>query len=130
MGSSDFNVGGISSYMTYYVVLSPLFHVCCHLSCLPKQGDRKKGTRRKSFTACSVVLGTFRKLADRNIFVHPSLALRERVRVRVGFVPRLRRPALARCTRKRSGADSPKCLTLGLGRMPRFSHGKLLVKRL
>ena len=26
-----------------------------------------------------------------------------------------------------SASDSPKCLTLGLGRMPRFSHGKLLV---
>ena len=62
----------------------------CHLSCVPKKGDPKKGTRRKFFTACSVVLSTFRKLADRNIFVHQSLALRERVRVRVGFVPRLR----------------------------------------
>jgi hypothetical protein len=37
----------------------------CHLSCVPKKGDPKKGTRRKSFTACSVVLGTFRKLALR-----------------------------------------------------------------
>ena len=36
-----------------------------HLSCVPKKGDPKKGTRRKSFPACSVVLGTFRKLADR-----------------------------------------------------------------
>ncbi len=30
-----------------------------------KKGDPKKGTRRKFFTACSVVLGTFRKLALR-----------------------------------------------------------------
>jgi len=37
----------------------------CHLSCVPKKGDPKKGTQRKSFTAGSVVLGTFRKLALR-----------------------------------------------------------------
>ncbi len=37
----------------------------CHLSCVPKKGDPKKGTRRKFFTPCSVVLGTFRKLALR-----------------------------------------------------------------
>ena len=36
-----------------------------HLSCVPKKGDRKKGTRRKFLTPCSVVLGTFRKLALR-----------------------------------------------------------------
>jgi hypothetical protein len=35
----------------------------CHLSCVPKKGDPKKGTRRKSFMASSIVLGTFRKLA-------------------------------------------------------------------
>jgi hypothetical protein len=35
----------------------------CHLSCVPKKGGPKKGTRRKFFTPCSVVLGTFRKLA-------------------------------------------------------------------
>ena len=34
------------------------------LAC-PKKGDPKKGTRRKFFTPGSVVLGTFRKLADR-----------------------------------------------------------------
>ncbi len=34
----------------------------CHLSCVPKKGDPKKGTRRKFFTACSIVLSTFRKL--------------------------------------------------------------------
>ena len=34
------------------------------LAC-PKKGDPKKGTRRKFLTPCSVVLGTFRKLALR-----------------------------------------------------------------
>jgi hypothetical protein len=34
-------------------------------SCVPKKGDPKKGTRRKFFTPCSVVLSTFRKLALR-----------------------------------------------------------------
>jgi hypothetical protein len=80
-----------------------------HLSCVPKKCDRKKGTQLKiSFSAGSVVLGTFRKLADRIIFVHQSLALRERDRVRVGLF---------------LGSDSPKCLTLGLGRLAKFSHG-------
>jgi hypothetical protein len=36
--------------------------VVTFLAC-PKKGDPKKGTRRKFFTACSIVLGTFRKLA-------------------------------------------------------------------
>src|SRR5574341_440887 len=36
-----------------------------HLSCVPKKGDPKKGTRRKFLTPCSVALGTFRKLALR-----------------------------------------------------------------
>jgi hypothetical protein len=53
---------------------------------VPKKGDPKKGTQLKiSFSAGSVVLSTFRKLADRVILVYQSLALRERVRVRVGF---------------------------------------------
>ena len=47
-------------------LLSPPWHMRpCHLSCVPKKGDPKKGTRRKFFTACSVVLSTFRKLALR-----------------------------------------------------------------
>lgn len=32
---------------------------------MPREGDRKKGFQRKSFTACSLVLGTCRKLAPR-----------------------------------------------------------------
>ena len=58
----------------------------CHLSCVPKKGDPKKGTRRKFLTACSIVLSTFRKL--------PWLG-------------------------------HPKCFTLGLNRLPKFSHGGL-----
>jgi hypothetical protein len=42
-----------------------------------KKGDSKKA-QRKPFTACSVILGTFRKLADRNIFVHNTLSFKER----------------------------------------------------
>ena len=75
----------------------------CHLSCVPKKGNRKKGTRRKFLTPCSVVLGTFRK-----------------------------QPAFATCAHKRwpqarqpSGFRHPKCFTLGLGRLPKFSHGGL-----
>ena len=56
-------------YFTFVVT----FLVC------PKKGDPKKGTRRKSFTACSVVLGAFRKLAlraqtVRNAFPSDSVA--------------------------------------------------------
>jgi hypothetical protein len=53
----------------------------CHLSCVPKQGDPKKGTRRPFL---SVMLGRPRYISET-------------------------RP---------SGSDSPKCFTLGLGRMP------------
>jgi len=67
----------------YSTIIQELF---CYLSCAPKKGNRKKGARRKFFTACSVVLGTFRKLALR-------------------------------------GSNNPKCLTLGLGRTPKFSYG-------
>jgi len=36
-----------------------------YLSCVPKKDNPKKGTRRKSFTAGSAALGTFRKPALR-----------------------------------------------------------------
>ncbi len=75
--------------------------ILCHLSCVPKKCDRKKGTRRKFFTPGSVVLGTFRK--------QPALARGTRKRW-----PKARQPA---------GSDSPKCFTLGLGRPAKFSHG-------
>ena len=72
-----------------------------HLSCVPKKGDPKKGTRRKFFTPCSVVLSTFRK--------QPALAHGTRKRW-----PQARQPP---------GSDSPKCFTFGLGRLAKFSHG-------
>ena len=68
---------------------------------MPKKGDPKKGTRRKFFTAYSVVLGAFRK--------QPAFALRTH-----------RRWPQAR---KGQASDSPKCFSLGLGRTPKFSHG-------
>jgi hypothetical protein len=45
------------------------------------------------------------------------------------FYGMLGRPRYISETRP-SGSDSPKCFTLGLGRLTKFSHGKLLVKRL
>ena len=68
---------------------------------MPKKCDRKKGTRRKFFTPGSVVLSTFRK--------QPALAHGTRKRW-----PQARQPP---------GSDSPKCFTLGLGRLAKFSHG-------
>ena len=61
-----------------------------HLSCVPKKGEQRRAPGENSLRHARVVLSTFRKLADRVILAHQSLALRERVRVRVGFVPRLR----------------------------------------
>jgi hypothetical protein len=43
-----------------------------------------------SYPFCPIVLGTFRKLADRVFFVHEPLALRERDRVRVGLLSGLK----------------------------------------
>jgi hypothetical protein len=51
------------------------FGYFCHLSCVPKKGDKKKGTRRKFLTPCSVVLGTFRKLTLRPQTVRNALPL-------------------------------------------------------
>ena len=85
----------------------------CHLSCVPKKGDRKKGTRRKFFTACSVVLSTFRK--------HPALVY-GRVFARAGYASTHKRWVQAR---QPSGFGHPKCFTLGLNRLPKFSHGGL-----
>jgi hypothetical protein len=89
----------------------------------------KKGTRRKSFTAYSVILGTFRKLADRLILVRYSFSFKEKDGMRMGFSGAAQHPALARGTRNRWAQDSPKCLTLGLGRMPGFSHGRALFQQ-
>ena len=59
-----------------------------HLSCVPKKGDPKKGTRRKFFTG---MLGRPQYISET-------------------------------CP---SGFGHPKCLTLGLGRLPKFSYETL-----
>ena len=45
-------------------LMTSTYSLVTFLAC-PKKGDPKKGTQRKSFTAGSVVLSTFRKLALR-----------------------------------------------------------------
>ncbi len=67
-------------------------YISCHLSCVPKKGNPKKGTRRKFFTACSVVLSTFRKLAFqaqtvRNASPSDSVAC---LNFRMGLIPKVR----------------------------------------
>ena len=70
-----------------YAILEAIsYYVLCHLSCVPKKGDPKKGTPAKILYA------------------------------------RLGRPRYISETRP-AGSDSPKCFTLGLGRLPKFSHG-------
>ncbi len=69
-------------------------------------GPPQKGRpAENTFSSCSVVLGTFQKLAPQGNYLYTS-------------------PLPLRGTRLGEGGFGHlKCLTLGLGRLPKFSHG-------